>query len=201
MLFIKSKNNKPDMDIKLPIHLFTVEEYHRLAENGILHEDDRVEFLEGRIVDMTPIGSKHASCVGRLTSMFFEKIQKRAIVQVQNPVILHEQSEPQPDIMLLKYRDDFYAERHPGPKDILLLIEVTDSSLEYEKKVKIPLYAKADILEVWLVNLVEKTLEVYRSPIQDGYEIVTKLFHTQSVSPQKFPDINLKVADILGISQ
>lgn len=83
----------------------------------------------------------------------------------------------------------------------MLLIEVADNSLEYEKKVKIPLYAKADILEVCLVNPMEKTLEVYRSPIQVGYEIVTKLFHTQSVSPQKFPDINLKVADILGISQ
>jgi len=179
-------------------HQFSIEDYHRLVETGILTEDDRVELIEGMIIDMTPIGSKHASCVYYLSNTLFEKVQKRAIVAVQNPIDLSvEQSEPEPDIALLKKREDFYRDAHPKSEDILLIIEVADRSIEHDRNIKIPLYAKSLICEVWLVNLMENNLEVYRDPSLDGYHIMTRLDHTQVVSPINFPDINMPVANIL----
>ncbi len=124
---------------------FTVAEYHRMAEAGVLGEDDRVELLEGEIVQMTPIGSRHAACVARLTHLFVDRLQGRAQVNVQNPVHLSERSEPQPDLALLRPRPDFYARAHPGPADVLLLVEVAETSSDVDWTVKIPLYAGAGV--------------------------------------------------------
>ena len=179
-------------------HRFSVTEYALLAEAGILHEDDRIELIEGRIEDMAPIGSSHASSVKRLLKTFVTRFQSQATVGVQDPVQLNAFSEPQPDVMLLRPRDDFYAERHPAPEDVLLLIEVADSSVEYDQQVKIPLYAKSGIQEVWLFNLRDQCVEVYRSPVGESYETILILRGQQEVTPLAFPEVSLTIADLLG---
>ncbi len=189
-------NKKTD----LMFHRFTVEEYHKLAEVNILHEDDRVELIEGRIIEMTPIGSWHAACVKRLIDLFAERLKKRSIIGAQDPIDLNKQTEPEPDIAILKRRSDFYAERHPVPDDILLIIEVADTSIDYDKTIKIPLYAKSNIKEVWLVNLLENTVEVYIDPSPEGYKRIMQYQNNQTISPKSFPDIVVKVSEILGLS-
>lgn len=179
-------------------HRFSVAEYALLAEAGILHEDDRIELIEGRIEDMAPIGSSHASSVNRLLTKCVQTFYPQAIASAQNPVQLNAFSEPQPDVMLLRPRDDFYAERHPAPEDVLLLIEVADSSVEYDQQVKIPLYAKSGIQEVWLFNLRDQCVEVYRSPVDERYETILILRGQQEVTPLAFPEVSLTIADLLG---
>lgn len=169
-----------------------------MAQAGILGEDDRVELIEGEIVEMTPIGSKHAAIVGRLTHLFSEQISRRAIIWVQNPIRLGEHSEPQPDLTLLRPREDFYASAHPGPEDVLLVVEVAETSAEYDRQIKVPLYAKARILEVWLINLEGERVEVYRSPSPQGYLKAVTLHRGEKLSPESFPELELKTQDILG---
>ena len=150
-------------------------------------EDDRVELIEGRVVDMTPIGSRHSAVVKRLNSLFTRKVQGRAIVGVQDPVqLLQEQSEPEPDITLLKYREDFYSAELPKGEDVLLIIEVADTSLDYDRETKIPMYAQAKIQEVWLVNLLENCIEIYSSPSSAGYEFRRIARQDQAVSQRTF---------------
>ena len=181
------------------IHKFNIETYHRLISTGILHEDDRVELIEGRIVDMTPIGTRHSACVKRLNSLFSRKLQGLAIVSVQDPVQLaEEESEPQPDITLLKYRGDFYSNELPKAENVLLLIEAADTSVEYDKGIKIPLYARANIQEIWLVNLLENSIEIFYSPSAGGYKFRMPLKNDQTISPKAFPDISLTAKQILG---
>lgn len=182
------------------IHRFDIETYHRLITEGILREDDRVELIEGRIVDMTPIGSRHSAVVKRLNNLFTRKVQGRAIVGVQDPIqLIQEQSEPEPDITLLKYREDFYSSELPKGEDVLLIIEVADTSLDHDREIKIPLYAQAMIQEVWLVNLLENCIEMYSSPSSAGYEFRRITRHDQAVSPGNFSDISLTANQILGI--
>lgn len=187
------------MKTALSIHRFNVKEYHRLVEGNILHEDDRVELIEGRIIDMAPIGSKHAACVDRLNHLLSMKLQMKTIVHVQNPIQIDDESEPMPDIVLLRKKDDFYAESLPTVNDIILVIEVADSSLEYDRETKIPLYARANIQEVWLVNLIENIIEVYSDPSPDGYNVIIKHRHNQTISPKAFPDITFKAFEVLGL--
>jgi Uma2 family endonuclease len=196
---MRAEQTKLKSDMESSIHRFTVDEYHRLSETGILHEDDNVELIEGRIINMVPIGSRHASCVKRLVALLVGKLQKRAIVSVQDPVDLNEKSEPETDIAILKWRDDFYKDKHPSPQDILLIIEVADASLEYDKFTKTQLYAKSGIQEVWLINLLENTIEIYRSPSINGYKIITRLSPAETASPLSFPDIVIKAGELLGM--
>ncbi len=185
------------MSVELQRRPFTVDEYYRMADSGILTENDRVELIEGKIVQMTPIGSRHAACVSRLNETLVLRLGKQAIVYVQNPLRLDEFSEPEPDISLLKPRDDFYAESHPGPSDVLLVVEVADASVRYDREVKIPLYAKAGIPEVWIVNLPDKTIEVYRNPVESGYEETSILRKGQALSPTAFSELEIRVEEIL----
>lgn len=129
------------MSVQLLRRKFTVDQYHKMAESGILKEDDRVELIRGEIIEMSPIGTKHAACVNRLVNLLVLLLGKRVIVAPQNPVVLDNNSEPQPDVALLKPRDDFYATAHPQPQDIFLLIEVADSTILYDREEKITLYA------------------------------------------------------------
>lgn len=177
--------------------LFTVAEYHRMVEAGILGEDDRVELLEGEIVAMSPIGSRHAAGVARLTALF-SRIQDRGMVWVQNPIRLGEHSEPQSDVALLRFRADFYAQAHPGLEDVLLVVEVTETQTAYDREVKVPLYARFGILEVWLVDLEAGQIEVYRRPSPQGYQEVQLLRRDQRVIAQAFPDLELAAGDVLG---
>lgn len=185
------------MAVQLLRHTFTVEEYHRMAAAGILGEDDRVELLDGEILEMTPIGSRHAACVDRLTYLFVRGVGQRAIVRVQNPVRLTERSEPQPDLALLRPRPDFYAADHPGPTDLLLLVEVADTSVELDREVKVPLYARTGVSEVWIVDLVGECVEVYRSPGAQGYAGTARFRRGQHVTPQAIPDLEIPVEDLL----
>ncbi|MBI5194443.1 MAG: Uma2 family endonuclease [Nitrospirae bacterium] len=182
------------------IHRFNIDTYHSMISAGILHEDDRVELIEGRIVDMTPIGTRHSACVNRINSFFNWKLQGRVIVSVQNPLLLlTEESEPEPDITILKNREDFYSYELPKSEDVLLIIEVSDTSVVYDREIKIPLYARANIQEVWMVNLPENSIEIYSSPVSGGYEFRRIAKNEQTLSPQNFPEISLTAKHILGL--
>jgi Uma2 family endonuclease len=185
------------MSLQVLRHRFTVDEYYRMAEAGILHEDDRVELIEGEIVEMAPIGSNHASHVDRLAQLLFERIGRHAIIRVQNPIHLGEYSELQPDITLLHPRPDFYRTAHPGPEDILLLVEVAETSAAYDREVKASLYARSGIREYWLVDLVSESIEVYRGPIPEEYHQVRQLRHGDRIAPEAFPDVEIAIDDAL----
>lgn len=177
---------------------FTVGDYHRMAEAGVLRQDARVELLDGQVVELSPIGSPHAGCVNRLNQMLARALAGRATLGIQNPVVLDNFSEPQPDVTALKYRADGYAERHPSPADVLLLIEVMVTSAEHDRDVKIPLYARAGIPEVWLVDLEADTVEVYREPGEDGYALVRTATRADALVPLHLTTVTLSGADILG---
>ena len=148
---------------------FTVEDYHRMAEAGILHEDSRVELIDGDLIAMSPIGPHHAGVVDELAQLLIPQVIGRAIVRVQNPVRLDDHSEPEPDLVLAVPRDGGYRNAHPGPDDVLLLIEVMASSADRDRDIKLGLYAKANIAEVWLVDLNADRVEIYRSPAGGTY--------------------------------
>lgn len=157
------------MPVQAPRRLFTVTEFHQMDEAGVFDEDDRVELLAGEVVEMTPIGRLHAGCVNYLNRVFSGLVGATAIVSVQNPVRLGEHSEPQPDVALLRFRRDLYRDAHPGPLDVLLLVEVADISAEADRVDKVPLYARAGIPEVWVVDLGSRVIDVYREPATEGY--------------------------------
>ena len=178
---------------------FTVHEYHRMAEAGLFGEDDRIELIDGDIVQMTPIGSRHAGTVAYLDRTLSARLGDRALVWTQNPIQRAAlDSEPQPDLAVLRTRSDFYRTSHPGAEDAFLLIEVADTSLLADRRVKVPLYAKAGIREVWLVNLSEDRVEVYRDPLSGGYGELRVLRRGDSLAMEAFPDVELSVAEILG---
>jgi Uma2 family endonuclease len=176
---------------------FTVEEYHLLARAGVLKEDDRVELLEGEIVEMSPIGSRHAACVDRLNRVF-SRLGERTIVRVQSPLRLGDLAEPQPDLALLRPRSDFYATAHPGPEDVLLVVEVAETSSDYDRQIKIPLYARWGIPEAWLVDLDQDRVEVHRDPSPEGYRDVRAITRSEALAPVAFPDLDLRAQDVLG---
>jgi Uma2 family endonuclease len=185
------------MPVQVLRRRFTVDEYYRMAEAGILHEDDRVELIEGEIVEMAPIGSRHASCVDRLAQLFFAHLSGRAIIRVQSPIRLGEHSEPQPDITLLLPRADFYSGAHPSAADVLLAVEVADTSVEYDREAKVPLYARSGIRETWLVDLDAGVVEVYQAPSPQGYLQTQRLKPGDHLAPEAFPQVLLPLADIL----
>jgi Uma2 family endonuclease len=184
---------------QLVAHRFTAKDFHRMAEAGILHEDDRVELLHGEIVDMPPIGPGHAAGVNRLLNAFFPlQAERQVIISVQNPIHLGEHSEPQPDLALLKPRPDFYAQGHPNPQEVLLVVEVMESSAGYDREVKLPLYARFGIPETWLVDVERGLIEVYREPGPEGYRQVLTRRRGERLSPEAFPQFSLTVDEILG---
>lgn len=177
---------------------FTVDDYYRLAECGILHEDDRVELIDGQVVQMTPIGASHAGRVNFLSDVLGTLVGKEGLVTVQNPVTLGTRSQPQPDLLVVRRLPEFFGEKLPRPADVLLLIEVADSSIDYDRDVKVPLYARAGIPEVWLCNLPGDVPEVYREPGPEGYRDVRVLRRGDTVTASRLPVVSLAVADVLG---
>jgi Uma2 family endonuclease len=178
-------------------HRFTTEDYHRLAEVGILAPDARVELIEGEIHDMSPIGPFHGGVVKRLLEIFSDQRKGRWIVSVQDAIRLDKHTEPEPDVVLLKRAPDHYVSHHPVPDDVLLLIEVADSSLDFDRGKKLPVYARAGIPEVWIVDLQESAIEVYREPHFTGFEKTAVFRSGDKVSPAAFPDIKIDVAELL----
>jgi Uma2 family endonuclease len=178
--------------------LFTVDEYYQMAEAGILHEDSRVELIEGEIIQMSPIGIRHASCVSRAIKLFMTKLGDRIWLSPQNPVRLSNITEPQPDIQLLKPRADFYGSRHPVADDTYLVLEVSDTTLRYDRDRKLPLYAKSGVREVWIEDLQANQILVYRKPKGKRY-LTAMVFHLgQQISLAAFPDISFNVDDLIG---
>ena len=180
-------------------HRFTVNDYYRMAEAGILTEDDRVELLDGEIVEMAPIGSRHAACVERLNWLLKERITEHVEgIRIQQPVRLSTDAEPQPDVAVVRFREDFYRLRHPGPDEILLLIEVADSSLEIDRAIKLPRYAKSGVPVVWIVDLNAETVEVATGPGYDGFNSQQVMKGKDLlVLPLASPTV-IAVSDILG---
>ena len=177
---------------------FTVAEYYAMADAGILSENDRVELLDGDVIVMPPIGDWHAASVKLFNNTMVPALRGRAMIAVQDPVRLDDDSEPQPDVMLLQWRDDFYRNGHPGPADVLLLIEVADSSVEFDRTVKLAAYARAGIPEVWIVARAERRIEAYAEPAGNEYATVRCFGPGETVAPQAFPDITLEVNRVIG---
>ena len=179
-----------------PTYRWTVHEYESLGRAGFLEASDRVELLNGEIVLMSPIGYRHAIAVRRLTAFFVRASAGRFDVNPQNPFHLDEHSEPQPDLALVDTASD-QAGRHPRPSEIYLLIEVADTSVQYDRQEKGPAYASQGILEFWLLNLETKQLEVYRRPERGRYTDVLEVGPPHSAAPLRFPDIIVRVADFI----
>ena len=177
---------------------FSVREYYLMADAGILSPRDRVELIDGEIVQMAAMGSYHAGCVNTLNRAFMETLGRRVVVSVQNPVRLSERSEPQPDIALLRPRADLYTESHPRPGDVMLIVEVSHSTVEYDRDVKTPLYAAAGISELWLVNLDEDFIDGLSDPEGAGYRTLRRYVRGERIAPALLPDAALEVSEILG---
>lgn len=167
-----------------------------MADAGLFGEDDRVELLDGEVVEMAPIGSRHAACVKWLTAFFTARLGHRAIVGVQDPMGLSERSEPQPDLTLLRPRPDYYAAGHPAPADVLLVIEVADTTVGSDRGVKVPLYAAAGVSEVWLVDLSAGEVPSFRRPAEAGYQEVRAHTAGDRLAPLAYPDAELAVAEM-----
>lgn len=178
-------------------HRFTLAEYHQFIEAGIFKEDDRLELIRGEVMDMSPINARHAGKVNRLVELFYERLAKRCIVAPQNPLHLDDSSEPEPDVALLKPRPDRYARAHPQPADVLLVIEVADTSLEYDRGIKASVYASSGISEYWVVNLTENCIEVFREPTPNGYRQQLKFWRADTLSLLAFPEVSVTASEIL----
>ncbi|MEA2603537.1 MAG: hypothetical protein QOF89_4529 [Acidobacteriota bacterium] len=175
----------------------TIEEFQQMAATGVFAEDDRLELIRGELVEMAAIGDRHALCV-MLANDLLSDLKPRGIVNPQNPLRLPGQgSVPQPDVVLLRRRPDFRS-RAPHAGDVLLIVEVADSSLAYDRDVKIPLYAEAGIPEAWLIDLTSDTIFAYRGPLPQGYQELREYRRGAWISPQAFPDERFLVDDLLG---
>jgi len=186
------------VSVQLPTtHKFNSQQYHLMAEAGVFDRtlESRLELIKGEVIQMSPIGRKHGACVARLHQLLVNNFNGRFIVWGQNSIRLDNGSEPQPDLAVLKLRDDFYEERLPIPEDILLIIEVADSSIEYDRTVKMPLYAEFDIPEVWIIDVNEKTLTRYTNPSSRGYKTSESLDRNDSVLVL---GVEVAVKDMLG---
>jgi Uma2 family endonuclease len=182
-------------------HLFTVEAYHQMVDAGILTENDRVELINGRILTMSPIGRKHFACVNRLTNLFASRLVGQTIVSTQNPVVLDDLSEPEPDVVLLNPRADFYESELPTAADVLLLVEVSDATLRFDKQVKLPLYAESGIVEVWIADVKTGRIEVYTQPEAGSYTRQQTYKRGQTLSPQHFPALTVAVEEVIGLPE
>jgi len=175
--------------------LIDVEEYYKMAEAGILKPTDKVELINGEIVEMSPVGSKHASTVNRLVRILNEILKGEATISPQNPVRLGDSNEPEPDIAVLKYRSDDYSESHPSASDVFALIEVSDTTYDFDKEVKAALYAKNRISEYWIIDINRKRIEVYT--LSDGEEYLKKNVWG-ATDKIKILDKQLEVGDIVN---
>ena len=179
---------------------WTVADYHRMAEVGLLAPDARVELIDGEIVQMAPIGLRHADCVNRLAAKLTRAVGDRAYMSYGNPIMLSNQSEPQPDIKLLAPRVDGYGNRAPVQEDVLLAIEVAQSSLRFDLRVKVPLYARARLREVWIVDVEAERLHAFDQPVDGGYACARELAAGDRICISALPTIDIDVAELFNWS-
>lgn len=176
----------------------TVEEYHRMARAGILHEDDHIELIDGELIQMAAQGSRHSGRLRWFIRAFESRLAARAVTSIQAPVRLSDYTEPEPDIVLLRDRGGFYDEATPGPEDVLLIIEISATTLRYDRGVKLPRYALAEVPEYWILDLMRRRLLVHRGPVDGAYQDVQELRRGARIAPLAFPDLELDVAEMLG---
>jgi Uma2 family endonuclease len=188
----------PELGPVIERRKFTADEFEKMSEVGILTDEERVELIEGDIIVMGRIKGPHAACVNRLTRMLVLGTGERAVVTVQNPVRLSTYTEPEPDLSLAHPRADFYRDAHPRPNQMYLAIEVMETTHSYDRKVKLPLYARNGVPELWLIDLPGQSLEVYRRPIGDQYTESQQLRPGQHIAPEAFPDLVLAVDAVLN---
>jgi Uma2 family endonuclease len=181
--------------LPLPYHRWTVEEFHQMASAGLLDETDRVELIEGEMIDMAPIGSKHAYLVDKLAQVLTRKSGTH-LVRVQNPIRLGERSEPQPDIAVVKEKN--YMDAHPSASEVLLIVEVSDSTLNYDRDIKLGLYARHSIPEVWLLDVNAKEITIYREPAEGQYRLIRKPMAAEVVSPILISGAAITLTEVLA---
>lgn len=186
------------MSVQLARRLITTAEYHKMIEVGVLGEDERLELIDGEIIEMSPIGPRHAAAVNRLNRLLTLRLANVAIVSVQNPVVLSEHSEPQPDLTLLKWRDDFYAQALPLPEDVLVAIEVSDTTVEKDRGLKLPSYARAGLAEAWLIDLYNDRIEIHSQPNNGVYQEIRIVLRGQEAASKTIPQLVLKADEVLG---
>jgi Uma2 family endonuclease len=184
------------MPVQAPRRLFTVDQFHQMAEAAIFGEDDRIELIAGEIVEMTPIGSRHAACVSRLNHLFGSQLGEAVILRIQDPLRLDDYSEPQPDVAVVKGRADFYRDAHPGPTDVLLVIEVADTSADIDRTEKMPLYGRSGVPEVWVIDLSTHQIDVYRRPTSGGY-LDHEIVRAGALRPGALPHMEILVDDVI----
>lgn len=182
--------------LTLPRHKLSLEDFHQMGRAGIFRGDSRVELIEGDLIDMAPIGSLHASVVSTLSMFFARQVGELAIVSTQNPVSLPPDNEPQPDIALLKPSADRYRNALPAAADVLLIIEVADTTVEYDREIKLPLYARYGIPEVWLVDLRGGVLEIHLEPSSKGYCKLLRPDRRETIAPALIKEVRLPLAEI-----
>ena len=179
-------------------HRFSVDAYRRMGETGILLPADRIELVDGEIVEMAPGGSPHVGVVFALNRLFTQATPRGVIVSVQSPIQMGDRSEPQPDLALLRSRPDGYrAPPLPAASDVFLIIEVSDTSLRYDREVKLPLYARHGVPEVWIVDLTARAVEIYRKPENETYAEFTTLGRGGTLRPLLLPDVGIPVDEIV----
>ena len=182
----------------LPRRKFTVEEYHNFIESGVFKPEERIELWEGEFIEMSPIGKRHAGTVSALSDILKDFLGKRVLVWSQNPVVLNDFSEPQPDVCLLKRREDFYRNESATATDVLIAMEVADSTVKYDREIKFPRYAENGIAEAWLIDLENDRVEIHTQPTVKGYKLV-KILHRGDIAESTiFAEIKISVDDILG---
>ncbi len=178
-------------------HKLTVHDYHRMGEFGILTPEHRVELIDGDVIDMSPIGSGHVSVVADLTMLIAPRVAGSVIVSVQSPVRLGLHNEPQPDLVVLRPRHDRYRAALPKAEDVILLVEVADTPVAYDRGIKLPLYARHGIQEVWIINLPAKKIEIYRQPHSTGYGEKLEAGPDDTLSPETLPELTLAAEALL----
>ena len=183
------------MTVQLKTRLISVSDYHKMIDAGILGPGDRVELIEGQIVEMSPIGSFHAAYVDKLNKLLTLVLSDKAIVRNQSPLTIKDFSEPEPGISVLKPREDFYFSAHPLPTDVYLVIEVADSSLDIDREIKLPLYASAGIPEYWIININDEEIEAHHTPTGDRYKHKEIIKKTDEVNFRAF-NLSIPAKDI-----
>jgi Uma2 family endonuclease len=188
---------RSDMPVTVTRRRFNVDEYYRMADAGIFHPEERAELIDGEVLAVAQVSPRRASIMCRLGHLF-SRFDERFIVSIRHPLRLDEWNEPEPDFILLQLVDDFYAAGHPGPDDVFLAVEVSDSTLGFDREIKGPLYARTGVAEFWLVDLSGEAIEVHREPGSEGYAESKRLGRGESLAPLAFPDLDLAVDEILG---
>lgn len=182
--------------LTVPRRLLNIAEFHRIGEAGVLREDDRIELIEGEMIEMAPIGSRHLAKVNRLARLLSSEIGELAIVSVQNPIALPPHNEPQPDIALLKPRADDYESALPTADDVLLVVEIADTTLSYDRDAKLPIYARYGIPEVWLVDITGQQLTIHREPGPKGYNRVLTPERGDTIAPLLCARVTIRLSDL-----